>query len=59
MNWLVKPEKGEDINSTVIAGLIWLSLLCNKVRSRPVLFTGSTKAGRIHSNKERKEKRVI
>jgi hypothetical protein len=41
------------------ASFIWLSLLYNKVRSRPVLPIGSIKAGRIHSNKEKKERKVI
>jgi hypothetical protein len=47
-----------------------LASLCNKVRSRPVLLTGSIKAKRVHniskresskceSNKEKKKRRVM
>jgi hypothetical protein len=43
----------------VRASLIWLSLFYNKVRSRPVLLIGNIKAGRIHNNKEKKERKVI
>jgi hypothetical protein len=49
----MRPGEEEDINSIVIAGLIRLSPLYNKVRSRPVLLIRSIKAGRVYSNKEK------
>jgi hypothetical protein len=52
----------------VIIALIYLSPFYNKVRSRPVLFIGNIKAGRVYniskresskgrSNKEKKKRR--